>query len=63
MKIIYDKEHDACAVEFDASDCIFTSIEDGKIFMHSSNGGKPEIVDGQLLFSVDDINKESVDGS
>lgn len=53
MKILYDTKHDACAVEIDADDVVFMSIEDGKIIIHSSNGGKPEIVETQLLFSLD----------
>jgi len=51
MIVIYDLEHNACAVEFDNDDCLFTSIEDGKIHIDSSNGGKPVFVEGQLLFS------------
>ena len=58
MKVIYDPEHNACAVEFDEDDCLFISIEEGKIFIHSSTGGKPEMVEGQLLFSLDELKEK-----
>ncbi len=54
MKVYYDKEHDACAVEFDKDDTIFMSTEDGAIEISSCNGGKPEFIEKQLLFSVEE---------
>ena len=52
MKVLYDPEHNACAVEFDKDDCLFTSIEEGKIFIESSLGGKPEMVEERLNFEL-----------
>ncbi len=54
MKVYYDKEHDACAVEFDKDDTIFMSTDDGVIEISSCNGGKPEFIEKQLLFSVEE---------
>jgi len=56
---MYDPEHNACAIEFDKDDCISTSVENGKLFMQSFNGGKPKFVKEQLLFELEvkDENK------
>ncbi|KKM92438.1 hypothetical protein LCGC14_1218590 [marine sediment metagenome] len=52
MKVYYDKEHDACAVEFDKDDTIFMNTEDGAIEISSCKGGKPEFIEKQLLFPI-----------
>ena len=58
MKVYYDPEHNACSVEFDADDTIFMDIEDGKMCITSLKGGKPEMLEKQLLFSVEDKEEQ-----
>ena len=59
MKVYYDKEHDACAVEFDKDDTIFMDTADGGgIYIDSCKGGKPEIIKKQLRFKLDDEAEE-----
>ena len=54
MIIYYDKEHDACAVKFSKDDSLFIYYEDDGIEIHSCKGGKPKIVNKQLLFDYKD---------
>ncbi len=58
MKIYYDPEHDACAVEFDKDDALITSIHRGKIFIESCKGGKPRIIKKQLMFSIEEVKAQ-----
>jgi len=58
MKVYYDKEHDACAVEFDKEDGMSINVsEDGGIWIDSFKGGKPEIIERQLRFSLDEVKE------
>ncbi len=57
VKVYYDPEHKACAVEFDKDDTIFINSEDdGAISITSCKGGKPEMIEKQLLFSLDETD-------
>ncbi len=58
MKILYDEEHDACAVVFSKDDTVFSYQTDEGLEMHSCEGGKPEWVNTQLRYPWDwDENK------
>jgi hypothetical protein len=48
MKVLYDPEHDACAVEIEEG---IISIVDGAIFIQCA--GKPEYEERQLLTEID----------
>lgn len=54
MKVFYDKEHDACMVLFEKSDCVFIYQTDEGLEIHSCKGGKPEIIERQLLFGLEE---------
>ncbi len=56
MKVYYDSEHNACAVKFEKEDVVFIYNEEDGLEIHSSDGGKPEIIEKQLLFSVEESN-------
>jgi len=57
MKVYYDKKHSACAMEFDGDDTIFMETGKGKIRIYSCKGGKPEIIEKQLLYEHKDVEK------
>lgn len=54
MKIYYDEEHDACAVEFNKDDVLFMYQGEEGLVIDSCDGGKPEIIEKQLLFSLEE---------
>ncbi len=58
MKVYYDSKHNDCAVEFDRDDTIYMSTVEGKMFIHSCKGGKPKIIEKQLLFEMDETDFE-----